>query len=554
MRYLLTLLLLLCTVPAWAMEHYTTVLFDNKGNSIKDASVSVYTAGTTTPATLFSDNGVTAKANPFTTSHAENSPGALDFYAANGRYDLVFSKPGVSFNALLTKGIALFDVNDTTAGGITIDTSVVTGGTASSFLYAGAGPVLKQASITGLVKGNGASAPNAATAGTDYAGPSTVNTWGDGIKQTFNPNDTNAGFNVGQNAAAPSAPVDADAYYDGTSTSFQFRENGAWRGLGVAALTDTQQSVFARGKAITGANSLANAFLVGDGAIWTAYYTDATLGYQSNCVVSSVENNCNYSRWLLTGKTFTFLANDRTTSLGTLTSGASSGAWTNMTLTAPVIATITNTGTLTLPTSTDTLVGRATTDTLTNKTLDAEATGNNITLREERHFPVATCQNTTATANFDLAATNTPAPTCDTGTNTQKGYLAFDATTDESFEDNWILPTGFTGAIDVHFRWKAAATSGATGWCAQLIRVADGSTSDPAYPAQASGNCVSDTAKGTTLQENTATISGVTCTSCAAGDHVYVRISRDANGGAVTDDMTGDALLITYGRTIRAIL
>lgn len=39
------------------------------------------------------------------------------------------------------------------------------------------------------------------------------------------------------------------------------------------------------------------------------------------------------------------------------------------TLTAPVISTISNTGTLTLPTSTDTLVGRATTDTLTNKTL-----------------------------------------------------------------------------------------------------------------------------------------------------------------------------------------
>jgi hypothetical protein len=42
---------------------------------------------------------------------------------------------------------------------------------------------------------------------------------------------------------------------------------------------------------------------------------------------------------------------------------------TNKTLTAPVISTISNTGTLTLPTSTDTIVGRATTDTLTNKTL-----------------------------------------------------------------------------------------------------------------------------------------------------------------------------------------
>lgn len=42
---------------------------------------------------------------------------------------------------------------------------------------------------------------------------------------------------------------------------------------------------------------------------------------------------------------------------------------TNKTLTAPVVSTISNTGTITLPTSTDTLVGRATTDTLTNKTL-----------------------------------------------------------------------------------------------------------------------------------------------------------------------------------------
>ena len=42
---------------------------------------------------------------------------------------------------------------------------------------------------------------------------------------------------------------------------------------------------------------------------------------------------------------------------------------TGPTLSGPVISTIVNTGTLTLPTSTDTLVGRATTDTLTNKTL-----------------------------------------------------------------------------------------------------------------------------------------------------------------------------------------
>jgi hypothetical protein len=54
---------------------------------------------------------------------------------------------------------------------------------------------------------------------------------------------------------------------------------------------------------------------------------------------------------------------------GTLATLAGSETFTNKTLTSPVISTISNTGTLTLPTSTDTLVGRATTDTLTNKTL-----------------------------------------------------------------------------------------------------------------------------------------------------------------------------------------
>src|SRR6056300_825191 len=49
----------------------------------------------------------------------------------------------------------------------------------------------------------------------------------------------------------------------------------------------------------------------------------------------------------------------------------SSQTLTNKTLTTPVISSISNTGTITLPTSTTTLVGRDTTDTLTNKTIDA---------------------------------------------------------------------------------------------------------------------------------------------------------------------------------------
>lgn len=57
------------------------------------------------------------------------------------------------------------------------------------------------------------------------------------------------------------------------------------------------------------------------------------------------------------------------------TKNAAAVTLTNKTLTTPIISSISNTGTLTLPTSTDTIVGRATTDTLTNKTLTTPTIG-----------------------------------------------------------------------------------------------------------------------------------------------------------------------------------
>ncbi len=56
---------------------------------------------------------------------------------------------------------------------------------------------------------------------------------------------------------------------------------------------------------------------------------------------------------------------------GTIVGTSDTQTLTNKTLTSPIISTISNTGTITLPTASDTLVGRATTDTLTNKTLTA---------------------------------------------------------------------------------------------------------------------------------------------------------------------------------------
>lgn len=64
--------------------------------SFPSATISVFLTGTNNLASLFGDNGVTPKANPFTAA----SDGSWFFYAANGRYDItiVGTAGGVSVN------------------------------------------------------------------------------------------------------------------------------------------------------------------------------------------------------------------------------------------------------------------------------------------------------------------------------------------------------------------------------------------------------------------------------------------------------------------------
>lgn len=111
--YISLLLALVFASPAWSMEHFTRPLQDQNGRAISGATVTVYNAGTTTLATIYSDNGATTKANPFTTG----VDGLYDFYAANGVYDLVFAKPGYFFDPAKTRRVAVMDINDGGGGG-----------------------------------------------------------------------------------------------------------------------------------------------------------------------------------------------------------------------------------------------------------------------------------------------------------------------------------------------------------------------------------------------------------------------------------------------------
>lgn len=184
--------------------------------------------------------------------------------------------------------------------------------------------------------------------------------------------------------------------------------------------------------------------------------------------------------------------------------------------------------------------------TFTNKTLDVEGTDNSITIVDKVWFAAAGCNNATATSFYDLPTANAPAAACITGTNTQKGVLDFDAATDESAQVTLALPSDFTGAIDVKYKWLAAATSGSVVWGVQTACVADAETDDPSWNT---ASTVTDAAKGTTLQTNDASITGITATGCAAGELLHLRFFRDADNGS--DGMTGDAGLIGAEVTLR---
>ena len=116
------LLALMCCVvnyaglanPVMAMENHADVLRDQYGRFLGGGTVTVYSAGSTVLATIYSDNGTTPQSNPLST---DILTGRYNFYAANGAYDLVFSHPDATFDANHTKRITLYDPTEGGGGG-----------------------------------------------------------------------------------------------------------------------------------------------------------------------------------------------------------------------------------------------------------------------------------------------------------------------------------------------------------------------------------------------------------------------------------------------------
>jgi len=331
----------------------------------------------------------------------------------------------------------------------------------------------------------------------------------DGVTQTFNPNGTNAGINIGSQAGLVGAPNNGDMWYDSTGNKYKCRENGVTvdcisTGAGSGDLTDV----------VAGAGI----------AVATPGGPAPTVSWDASTFVSSITlwNSANASRTLtagLSGSTdpvITFSDGIMNLSTGTLQQGGVSVA-------------------------TD-----SSTNTFTNKTLDAEGTGNVLTIPSRKWFPAAGCNNATAGSIWDLPTSNPAVAACVTGTNTQKGVLDFADGSNLSAQLTYLLPSTWTGTVDAKMKWFTTATTGDVVWQLATICVADAETDDPAFNT---ASTVTDTAKGTTLQTNDASITTVTVTGCAAGELMHLKIQRDS--AHASDTLAATARLIGVELVIR---
>jgi hypothetical protein len=195
------------------------------------------------------------------------------------------------------------------------------------------------------------------------------------------------------------------------------------------------------------------------------------------------------------------------------------------------------------------------TDTFTNKTIDSEATGNNITLSSKIWLPMAGGSAASPFLLWNVLASNAPTASCSAGSTETTALRCVgdwpDSDGDFSVQQELMLPSDWTGSVDVKIVWRAAATTGDAVYQITTVCRADAEVDDAAFSTASS---VTDTTKGTANQLNTATLTigtGNAMATCAAGELAKVKLFR--NRTHASDSITGTLQVIGVELTPRRI-
>ena len=378
--------------------------------------------------------------------------------------------------------------------------------------------------------------------------------WEDGTRQTFNPNGTNAGLNIGSQAGLVGSPQNGDMWYDSTGNKYKCRENGVTvdcisTGAGSGDLTDV---VAGTGIAVATPGgpaptvSWSPSTQVASFTLFDAANASRTITFGLSGATDPVLTVGNDSVDFTTGQLKEAGNDVFTTGSGEINAVTSKATPTTSDLLLIEDAAASNAK---KKSTIDQVhaANDARTKTLTNTTIDCEGTGNLCTIPRRYWFPAAGCNNTTAGSIWDLPSASPAVAACVTGTNTQKGVLDFADGSNLSAQITLKLPSTWAGTVDINVKWFSATTTGDVVWQTQTICVADAETDDPSF--NTADAFAADTTKGTTNQTNDASDTAITVTGCAAGELLHLKLFRDS--AHASDTMAGTARLIGAELIIR---
>lgn len=194
----------------------------------------------------------------------------------------------------------------------------------------------------------------------------------------------------------------------------------------------------------------------------------------------------------------------------------------------------------------DTILTEANTKTLTNKTIDAEAAGNLITIPFKPWFGAALCNNVTAGSSWSLPTAAAPTPNCNTGTNVQEGTLDFADTNNAQYV--YQLPSDWTGAIDAKLIFFNSSTTGTVIWQIATACTAVGGTvtDDTAFNTPDSFATITLNTPANALWQTTKT--GINTTGCSAGNSLQLKLIRTTDTAVNVARLKG--LELTVRRTM----